>query len=185
MADNTIINIAEFLSYRGLPYPLIPLPRFSDEAGKTINFDKANAISQKHYGVKDILGRPIFQPVSIGGVWLPNAVITISTQKKVITTPVTGKSGSIKELVNSEDYKINIKGIIVSQNNEYPADEVEKLHNLYLKNEALEIHNEIRDLLGITNVVITSLNLPNTGKTNVAAYEFSMLSDDDYTLILE
>ncbi len=185
MADNTIIDIAEFLSYRGLPYPLLPTPRVSDEAGNRINFDKPNRLAKKNYGASDILGRPIFQPVKIKKRNLPNAVITISIQKKIISTPVTGKRGSIKELVNSEDYKISIKGIIVNQKNEYPSDEVEKLHNLFLKKEALEIENEICELLGITNVVITSFSLPNTGKTNVAAYQFSLLSDDDYTLELE
>ena len=185
MADNAVIDIAEYLSYRGLPYPLLPTPRVSDQAGQLVNYDSANSLAKKDYGTSDILGRPIFQPVKIKSRNLPNAVITISTQKKIISTPVTGKSGSIKELVNSEDYKITIKGVIVNQINEYPTDEVEKLHDLFLKEEALEIENEICELLDITNVVIVSFSLPNTGKTNVAAYQFSLLSDDDYTLELE
>lgn len=185
MADSAIINIAEFLSYRGLPFPLLPLPRISDQSGVTINFDTQTPTTKKQYGYTDLLGRPIFQPVKLDTLLLQNAVITISLQKNIVSTAVNGLNGTIKELVNTQDYKINIKGVFVNSTNEYPTYKLEELKKLFEKQTNLKIENEICQTFGIDYIVIESLNIPNTGKTNLLAYEISALSDFDYTLELE
>ena len=62
---------------------------------------------------------------------LPYPVISITSKKVIVGTPMTGRRGTVKELVNCEDYEITIKGFIISKTNEFPESEVSALRSIY------------------------------------------------------
>ena len=110
------------------------------------------------YYTKDALGMEYYMPVTISypdtgqqgnglvtgnsqGVlkkWdLPYPVISISSRKTIIETPLTERRGTVKELVNIQDYEITIKGFLITGANEFPESDVTTLRNIYEQNAAL------------------------------------------------
>jgi hypothetical protein len=123
---------------------------------------------------------------------LPNPVIAISSRKVVVETPMTERRGTVKELINIEDYEIVIKGFIIGEANEFPEAEVATLREVYEKNVALSIQCPLTDLFllrpgrnGSDKVVIKELRLPSiTGVKNIRPYELYMVSDEAFSLVL-
>jgi len=127
-------------------------------------------------------------PVAINGWQLPlEPALSISGNKKMVLTPLTGnkRKGSVKEIINTNDYTVSIRGVIINEMDEnYPFDMVEKLKELYEVNESVKITNALTKLWGIENVVVTSLSLPAmTGRPNQQAYQINCVSDEDFILI--
>ncbi len=139
---------------------------------------------------KDLLGRPVPMPVQLNGTELPNAVISLTGKKTVVETPLTGSEmrGSVKELVSVDDYKIQIRGIIVNTENEsYPEDYVLRIRELCEARESVLIDCPVCELFDIAEMVITDFSLPEVRGLHFQAYEINGLSDDDFTteLLLE
>ncbi len=173
----------EYFGYTGLPY----LPA-KNTAGKYIadRYDKADIKSFESYqNKKDMLGRPVFLPVELGTMQFDIVQMTISAQKQIVKTAVAGRQGTIKELISTQDYKISLKGFLVNyDDNNYPEDKVEELKQLFDIDEAITIKSRVTDIFEITKVVIESLNLQETKHQNIQPFTLSLLSDDDFTAIL-
>lgn len=167
-------NIREILSYRGLPYPLRPANLV----------DGQNGLSN-YSAVYDKLGRIIKQPVWINEVLLPNAILNISIQNKIIETAVSGRVGTVDEYVSAQDYVISIDGLVVSENGQLPVAEMAKIEKLAHSKEKLTIKSELIDELQIEYCVIKNINIQNTAKTNSIAYSIDAKSTTDYDLIIE
>ncbi len=135
-------------------------------------------------------GKPIFMPVKIGDFVLPNEPsISFVSRKNIVSTPLTGSTrrGTVKELINIEDWVITIRGIAINfdSKNFYPEDQVKGLNDLYNKNEALPIQCALTSLLGIYRVVIREFQLPEmVGIQHAQAYQFVLESDEDFILEL-
>ncbi len=172
-----------FFGYTGLPFPGALNkyePNYASAAFDKININK---IENHRYQRNNILGKPYFMPVQIGSEWLPNdPMMSVMMQKRIISTPVTGRTGTVKELIGTDDYRIRIRGVAVNQNSDdFPENDINKLIRLAKKDFALEIKSLITELFDIKNIVIESLNLPeNQNCQNVQPYELSLLSDDDF-----
>lgn len=129
-----------------------------------------------------------YTPTSLNGVQLPNEpLIAINGGKKVVSTALAGntKRGKVKEIINTEDYTITLRGVIINEDSEdYPWDEVEALKDICEMNEAISIVNAITNIFEIENVVITNYSFPEmVGRPNMQAYSITMLSDEDFVLI--
>lgn len=136
-------------------------------------------------------GRSVFMPVRIGTVVLPNEPsIEITSRKNIVETALVGtqRRGTVKELINIEDWNIRIRGLAITYDNpfDYPEDQVKALNDLYNRNESLEIMCALTRLLGIYRLVIREFNLPEMiGVQHAQAYEFLCTSDEDFTLEIE
>lgn len=140
------------------------------------------------YFGKGLHGRPYFMPVKLGDVELPNPVIKITNKKTIVETAMVGRTGTVKELISMEDYKINIKGIIIMEDNSYPEAEIRKLHDLYKQNTSFPISSALTDifLTDDNKVVITDITWPEKiGTQNVKTYEMNLVSDHPLDLILK
>ena len=95
------------------------------------------------------------------------------------------RKGTVKELISVDDYEITIRGVALNYASKkiYPEDAVKKLHDLFLRNEALEVECAITALLGIQRLVIKEFSLPDMpGVQHAQAYEFQCVSDEDFDL---
>jgi len=164
------------------------------------------------YYAKDALGMEYYMPVTISypdsaqqdsgltnnnsqGVlkkWdLPYPVISISSRKTIIETPLTERRGTVKELINIQDYEIVVKGFIIANANEFPENDVTTLRNIYEQNVALSIQCPLTDIFllrpdrsGSDQVVIRELKFPAiNGVKNVRPYELRLVSDEAFNLI--
>lgn len=122
---------------------------------------------------------------------LPFPVISVSSSKTIVETPLTERRGTVKELINIRNYEITIKGFIIGEGNNFPESEVTILRNIYEQNEPLAIQCPLTDIFllrpdrsGSDQVVITELKFPAvTGVKNVAPYELHLVSDEPFNLI--
>ena len=169
-----------FQNYFGfIPYNLTEKTyRYKADYYEPIQIDKYKSDKFDH------LGRPIFEPLILGDVLLPIVSFSLMNKKKIITTPVVGRQGSVKELIGFEDVIIDLNGFVFSESQKYPHDEVIQLIELYERNEALEIKNNIINNMGVTKVVIQSLNLPVTKHINIQPFKMKLISDNEFEAIL-
>lgn len=159
---------------------------------------KSGVYGSPYYGT-DASSTEYYMPVKIeynikdqSYKWdLPHPVIAISSRKTIIETPLTERRGTVKELINIQDYDIVIKGFIIGDTHEFPEEQVIRLRTIYEQNEPLAIKCPLTDIFllrpdrnGSDKVVIKELKfLPVTGVKNVRPYELHLVSDEPFNLI--
>ena len=123
---------------------------------------------------------------------LPYPVVSVTSKKTIIETPLTERGGTVKELVNVQDYEIVVKGFIVNNaGNEFPEQQVAALRGIYEQNAALSIQCPLTDIFllrpgrsGSDKVVVRDMKFPAvTGIKNVRPYELHLVSDEPFNLI--
>jgi hypothetical protein len=136
-------------------------------------------------------GNEVFLPIWLikadgSKFMLQNTVSSIASKKTIVETPLVSRQGTVKEEISIDDWEINVKGIMVSPDWDYPDQQVSDLKELYNLNESLAIENARTSLLlkENENVVIRSLKLPEVkGRKNVQAFEIDLISDLPFSLI--
>ena len=186
-------------------------PDFNTVPGR----DTQSGLSRAEYGAhgspyyaEDALGREYFLPVKIiypdignelnatdpgaQREWmLPYPVISVTTKKTIVETALTERRGTVKEIVNIQDYEIIIKGFIVGNDNEFPEQEITTLRSVYELNAPVSIQCPLTDIFllrpdrsGSDQAVIRELKFPALpGVKHVRPYELSMVSDEPFNLI--
>ena len=172
---------------------------------------KENGAQGSPYYSADALGNEYYMPVTIsytdsseqstldtgdrlGSVskWeLPYPVISVTSKKTIVETLLTERRGTVKELINVQDYEIVIKGFLIGSSNDFPEAEVTKLRTIYEQNAALSIQCPLTDIFllrpdrsGSDQVVIRELSFPAiTGIKNVRPYQLRMVSDEPFNLL--
>ena len=187
--------------FRGLPFPFMPVPQ---PVTKGQDFNTDNEIG-KHSSTKQYtdglpythsaIGAPLYMPtgfnVSGSIVQLPNEpIVTCSIKKTIVETALAGntRKGTVKEIINTEDWKIKIQGLCIDMSKQgYPEDEVDSIQQLFSLNRSIElIHYVANNIFEIKNVVITSLNWHTMkGKPFSQAYTMELVSDEDFLLTIE
>lgn len=145
----------------------------------------------------DMYGREMFMPVKMSipfmtgtiDLIIPFAVVSISRRKTVVETAMPERSGTVKELINAEDYSINIKGIIIRPDNEWPEDEIIKLKSLQDYNQNLVLRSALTDIFlsgeHQHKVVLKSFSMPATpGVQNAKAFDLDCVSDSIFELTI-
>lgn len=136
----------------------------------------------------DVLGRECFLPVKIDDVKLPFSTVRINSKKTLVETACVNRKGAVIEQINVENYNIKLRGFLIGNNNELPDEGLTELKNLYEKNESVVLRNALTDIFlsGEDKVVIKSIDIPEVRAVkNVRPYEFDMVSDTEFTLIVE
>ncbi len=126
-----------------------------------------------------------------GDIWyLPfEPMINISGKhniiRRTVAKPIPDKSpiGTIKERWSTDDYEIQISGIIMgalergSSEQCYPKDDFQKLKD-YLTSGRIYIYCEPLSLLNIFAIVVEDFDFPFTKGENVQAYTIKAYSDN-------
>ncbi len=187
-------------------------PEFQQVQGVRAPYRTQQGSLGSPYYSSDALGKEYYMPVTIKypdnsqtnlqtnssgnspgilKIWeLPYPVVSISSRKTIIETPVTERRGTVKELINIQDYEIAIKGFIITKANEFPENDVTTLRNIYEQNAALSIQCPLTDIFllrpdrsGSDQVVIKELKFHEvSGIKNVRPYELQLLSDAPFNL---
>ncbi|MCT4614554.1 MAG: DUF6046 domain-containing protein [Marinifilaceae bacterium] len=140
----------------------------------------------------DFLGNYYFMPVTFvrnnKKYEIDLALVSITAKKKIVSTPLVGRMGSIKELINIADYSIDIQGAIIGENQQWPEDKIQEFYELFSFNESLEIICALTSVfLGDNDrVIIKDISLPATqGVEHVQKINIKCESDRKYELIIE
>ena len=151
-----------------------------------------NIFTQLFYGLNNN-GNEVFMPIWLednAGIkfMLQNTVSSITSKKTIVETQLVNAQGNVKEEISMDDWDINVKGIIVSPDRDYPDQQVFDLKEIYKSGESLGIENARTSLLfeGNEKVVIKNLKVPELkGMKNVQAFELDLVSDIEFKLIIE
>lgn len=193
--------LASIVGYRGAPYPgaLFPNRPGSDYTGGDYEIQGEATVRQERTKrgstlyAKDWRGRWYFMPVvfehrGVGRVEIPHALISVTGQKNIVETPLVGRKGSVKELINLEDYKISIAGFIQSADGTWPEDDIVRMRDLYNVNESVELLCALTDLIldEDDRVVITKIDFPSTpGIEDGQIVRLECATDKPFELIIE
>ncbi|WP_448672435.1 DUF6046 domain-containing protein [Sphingobacterium multivorum] len=184
-ATNTF-SIRELTAMAHLGYIGAAFPEFGGSISKQVAaFARFNIFNVNE---SQSLGKPYFMTLTVQAgkeiTEFPNEpLVTIYSQKTIVETPTVGeeRKGTVKEYISTEDYQIDIKGIIMGTG-AYPAEEVKSLNELYNKNEALDvIGNLFFDLFNIQRIVLTSIKFDDMmGQQELQKYTITAVSDQDF-----
>ncbi|MBA3899525.1 MAG: hypothetical protein H0X62_04815 [Bacteroidetes bacterium] len=142
------------------------------------------------YYATDAMGRTVFMPLTLGGLFLPYTWVNVSGSKNIVETPMTERRGVVREHISMDDYQFNVKGFVIGHDGRYPEKDVEDLRILFERNEALSCKSILTDIFllstehgGQDKVVIQNFHLhENPGVEHVRAFEFQMVSDQAFEL---
>jgi hypothetical protein len=176
--------------YRAIPYP----------QGQQINLmisgrEQAERLSKLGAVITKRLpnGAEAFCPITIrheGRTFeLPNSTIAMTAKKRIVETPLIARRGSVKELIQVEDYEFQIRGVVITDDQEedgLPQEAISQLNDLFNINAPVELENAFTEIFlqADNRVVISEMQLPDMkGITGAQAYGFRLSSDS--ILILE
>ncbi len=137
------------------------------------------------------LGHPIFSEVVFerenGEQYdVPNApMIDCRLAKNIVRTSLLKRMGTVKELISADDWQVTIRGFLVDSDDRYPINQVRELRQWFELEESLKVTSEILNEMGIYNLVLQELDLPDPENySNFQAFTLSCLSDEPVELEL-
>lgn len=183
---NLLDMFRKVFGYRGIPYGVMPLNAKTNQAS---NNAVADVLQAKQANKLSVLGTPIFHPLTINGIELPNEpLITLNGRNNIVRTLIAGNThrGSVKEQIGEDDYVISVKGFAVNMDSDdYPDEEMYKLHQLKKFKGHMPVVSHLLSLFEINHVVFEDLALPGVeGYQAIQGYELKLYSDDPYELEL-
>lgn len=107
--------------------------------------------------------------------------------KRIITTEIPGREGTVKQFVATGDWSLTFTGILLTgDDGAYPEDRMSDLMALERARVPVEATSQYLARLGITQIVITDIRVPQRpGGANLQEYQITALSDTPFELILE
>ncbi|AZZ59149.1 DUF6046 domain-containing protein [Riemerella anatipestifer] len=125
-------------------------------------------------------------------------VMSVAQERNIVTTPLQGRDGTIKEFISNGDYVITVDaGVMEGQKqvdneddevsfqipgNTYPKAELERLIKILTLPKAIEAYSEFLLVFGITSVVVKSFSLVQETHSNRQSIQIQMLSDTPYEI---
>lgn len=165
-----------------IAYVISPARRNKERA----NLTEANP-EPENYGLS-MLGTPVYSYIRLKSVereiYLSEVILVVAQQKHIVKTPLVGRNGTVKEIINEGDYAISIEAKLVGPKNALDRGQIANLIELLKTNEALEVESPFLQLFDITDIVVEDYYLPEGGNLNEQPFRISAISDEPYELIL-
>ena len=126
-------------------------------------------------------------------VELVECVITVNQEKNIVTTPMQGRDGTVKEYISDGDYTLSVAAAVssysIDQNfqndHSYPLSQLEDAIALLQIKDTLEVHSDFLTLFGINNVVVKGYAMVQETHSNRQAFTIQMLSDTAYEIKMQ
>lgn len=118
---------------------------------------------------------------------ISDAVAAVSRERRIVSTALTGRDGTVKEYINEGDWSVNIvigvqtvrDGVIAD---DYPTEELRQLRDFLDEKKPLEVYSAFLDIFDITKVVVKSYSVSQATEANYQAVSISAVSDEDYEI---
>lgn len=153
---------------------------------------KAGEASQKYQG--NLYQVPVELKWEDESEWqrLPFDPVVSVTGKNVIVrrTPLKAhpdrpRRGSVKELWTQDDYEINIAGVFIGEDGEYPESDLRKLRRYCEGRKTVEIRSPLLTIFNIERLAVESYALPFTKGIENQMYTIKGYSDDLFDMLSE
>lgn len=140
------------------------------------------------------LGTPVYSDFSIdGGSYVDDegntielddlnfqtVIMIVEQSKSIVTTQIAGASGTVKEYIGLNDYRITINGVINGNNNVYPQGIVSSLTRSLNAPVSLNLTANFLAQFGIIKGVVTDYIFPQVeGSNSIQPFSIIFLSDN-------
>ncbi len=123
--------------------------------------------------------------------YLPHPTVSIGSKKTIVETPLTERRGTVKELINIQDYEIIVRGKIINKTNELPETTMQQMAGIYEVNIPVYLSSPLTDIFlvrpdrgGSDQVILKEVRVPEVvGVKSVRPYELVFVSDEPFNLI--
>ena len=115
---------------------------------------------------------------------LSDAVASVSRERRIVSTAMVGRDGTVKEYINEGDWAVSIVVGVQSMEggqitDEYPTEELRELRRFLDEKGALRVHSAFLDVFGITRLVVKGYSAVQTTEQNYQGVSISAVSDED------
>jgi hypothetical protein len=132
-----------------------------------------------------VISAPGHRNPSTGASISPSSIVLdvvlheVTQERNIVTTPVNGRDGTVKEYISDGDYAISLKGKIVGLGYLYPLVAVQNLLKVCRAKIAVDVESPyLREVFGITRMVIASDRLwQEEGVEGEQMFEIMALSE--------
>lgn len=118
------------------------------------------------------------QKISFEDVVLQTVLVNVSQPKRIVTTEIQGRDGTVKEYIGMDDYQVTINGIITGPNGHFPIDEVNALHQICKAPIPIAVISRYLHNLDIFTLVIKDFSYEQQpGAYSLQAFTIECMSD--------
>lgn len=130
-------------------------------------------------------GREWFLPIEIDGKQLPLPSMRSDDERIIVKRKLKSQDGFLKSNLGKGDVKYVINGLCLSEDGQYPEEDVTLINELHAKGISLPINSVLTAIQDVELVVIENVRwLPNKGFKGVVPYQMELSSDKEYELIV-
>lgn len=109
---------------------------------------------------------------------IDDVLLVVSQSKKIITTEIQGRDGTVKEYIGMDDFQIQITGRLNGSYNVNPKDLTRQLKIILSAGQPLEVTSWYLQNLDITDIVVKDFNFGQTeGEYSTQYFTINALSD--------
>lgn len=121
------------------------------------------------------------------GVTLADAVVSVSRERRIVSTGLVGRDGTVKEYINEGDWQISIAVGLQGMRDGamadvWPEESVREVRKLLEAKEALRVQSAFLDVWGISRMVVKSVSATQETESNYQTLGISAVSDEDYEI---
>ncbi len=191
-----IIGKAALLAYKKL---FISLPEQKQREDKDFIIDDTET-SDPEIGRSRLFNQPIYSDITFNGgsytdqnnvtqnfqsLNIELVLLTVGNVKNIVKTTLQGRNGTVKEYISDGDYSIKIEGKIFGKGiNNYPQDDVQKLLNICLAPQSINVTSSFLKMFNIEDIVIESYNIDQQeGMRNCQPFTLNCVSDTPLILL--
>ncbi len=125
-------------------------------------------------------GDEMMDDMILGNRYLEHVTIDCTMSKRIVTTAINGRPGTVKEWVSDGDVVITVVAKVMGKGG-YPKDKVTGILDELKRPEVLEVTNELlNDVWKVERVVVTSVSVTNRTERDWEEVTIGMLSDEEY-----
>jgi hypothetical protein len=163
-------------------------------AGKP--FEAKGEADEIKFSYSDYTGVPTLTSLALQyqgkRIELIECIITVNQEKYIVSTPMQGRDGTIKEYISDGDFAITIDAAVNNYNENddenskaYPIEKLQELIFLLKIKDGLEVQSDFLTLFEIKNAVIKSYGMIQETHSNRQAFQIQMLSDSPYEIKIQ
>lgn len=117
----------------------------------------------------------------LGELNLDHVTVDCTMSKRIVTTAINGRPGTVKEWVSDGDVVITVVAKVMMGDESYPAEAVRTILDELKRPETMKVVNELlNNVWDVQRVVVTSVKTTNRTDRNWEEVTIGMLSDEEY-----
>lgn len=117
---------------------------------------------------------------SADDITIKSAVCKVTLEKNIVETVITGRDGTVKELISANDFTIEASVTLINTVDEYPSEAMRTLSDLARKSSAVYVDSEFLRLFDIDRAVVTQMVIDQSTEGNTQEVTLKLTSDEDY-----